>query len=143
MDLGACAAGVFSHELRKKLAFKGGTCLRKAYFPDYRFSEDLDFTAGEPLTDSTFCQSLNRSLEPIYEETGICFGAPEVQQQLFKDRLMGYRFFLPFWGAAHSRHREIPNETRWLNKIKIDISLREEICLPVSRRQLLYIISIF
>ena len=23
----------------------GGTCLRKCYFPDYRFSEDLDFTA--------------------------------------------------------------------------------------------------
>ncbi len=24
--------------------FKGGTCLRKCYFSDYRFSEDLDFT---------------------------------------------------------------------------------------------------
>lgn len=24
--------------------FKGGTCLRKAYFEEYRFSEDLDFT---------------------------------------------------------------------------------------------------
>lgn len=24
--------------------FKGGTCLKKAYFPDYRFSADLDFT---------------------------------------------------------------------------------------------------
>ena len=27
------------------LCFKGGTCLRKCYFGDYRFSEDLDFTA--------------------------------------------------------------------------------------------------
>jgi predicted nucleotidyltransferase component of viral defense system len=27
------------------LVFKGGTCLRKAYFADYRFSEDLDFTS--------------------------------------------------------------------------------------------------
>ena len=25
----------------------GGTCLRKCYFPDYRFSEDLDFTATQ------------------------------------------------------------------------------------------------
>lgn len=28
-----------------KVLFKGGTCLRKCYFGDYRFSEDLDFTA--------------------------------------------------------------------------------------------------
>lgn len=31
--------------LRDTLAFKGGTALRKCYFGDYRFSEDLDFTA--------------------------------------------------------------------------------------------------
>ena len=31
--------------LRESLVFKGGTCLRKAYFPGYRFSEDLDYTS--------------------------------------------------------------------------------------------------
>jgi predicted nucleotidyltransferase component of viral defense system len=31
------------------LRFKGGTCLRKCYFPGYRFSEDLDFTAIRPI----------------------------------------------------------------------------------------------
>ena len=31
--------------LRDKLAFKGGTALKKCYFGNYRFSEDLDFTA--------------------------------------------------------------------------------------------------
>ena len=33
-----------------RLAFKGGTCLKKCYFETYRFSEDLDFTivAGGP-----------------------------------------------------------------------------------------------
>jgi predicted nucleotidyltransferase component of viral defense system len=30
--------------LKEKLIFKGGTALRKIYFPDYRLSEDLDFT---------------------------------------------------------------------------------------------------
>jgi predicted nucleotidyltransferase component of viral defense system len=30
--------------LRNKLLFKGGTALRKIYFPEYRLSEDLDFT---------------------------------------------------------------------------------------------------
>jgi predicted nucleotidyltransferase component of viral defense system len=29
------------------LAFKGGTVLKKVYFRDYRYSEDLDFTLLE------------------------------------------------------------------------------------------------
>ena len=31
-------------KLRTALVFKGGTALKKFYFGDYRFSEDLDFT---------------------------------------------------------------------------------------------------
>ena len=31
--------------LKDSLIFKGGTALKKCYFGDYRFSEDLDFTA--------------------------------------------------------------------------------------------------
>lgn len=37
--------GVAHHEqLREVMVFKGGTALKKIYFEDYRFSEDLDFT---------------------------------------------------------------------------------------------------
>ena len=32
------------------LALKGGTGIRKAYIPDYRFSDDLDFTALHPVS---------------------------------------------------------------------------------------------
>jgi len=37
-------------EPRKILRFKGGTCIRKMYFPHWRYSEDVDFT----LTDANF-----------------------------------------------------------------------------------------
>ncbi len=38
-------SGVAQHEeLSKVIVFKGGTVLKKVYFRDYRFSEDLDFT---------------------------------------------------------------------------------------------------
>ena len=30
--------------LHDLLAFKGGTAIKRMYVPDYRFSEDLDFT---------------------------------------------------------------------------------------------------
>ncbi|MEI2695236.1 MAG: nucleotidyl transferase AbiEii/AbiGii toxin family protein [Saprospiraceae bacterium] len=37
--------GIAKHEqLSKGIVFKGGTVLKKVYFEDYRFSEDLDFT---------------------------------------------------------------------------------------------------
>lgn len=35
----------------KNLVFRGGTCLKKIYFSDYRFSEDLDFLVKEGLRD--------------------------------------------------------------------------------------------
>ncbi|MCP5504950.1 MAG: nucleotidyl transferase AbiEii/AbiGii toxin family protein [Chlamydiales bacterium] len=41
--------GIFEHPvLKSNLIFKGGTALKKGYFGEYRFSEDLDFsTRGE------------------------------------------------------------------------------------------------
>lgn len=45
--------GVAEHEqLKQILVFKGGTVLKKIYFEDYRFSEDLDFTLIDTLLTS-------------------------------------------------------------------------------------------
>ena len=43
--LGWLLAGIGNFPaIRNAWVFKGGTCLRKCYFDNYRFSEDLDFT---------------------------------------------------------------------------------------------------
>jgi predicted nucleotidyltransferase component of viral defense system len=34
--------GLSRSPLREKIVFKGGTALRRCYFSEYRFSEDLD-----------------------------------------------------------------------------------------------------
>lgn len=45
--LGWLLAGIHAHpDLRGAWVFKGGTCLKKCYFDDYRFSEDLEFTTA-------------------------------------------------------------------------------------------------
>ena len=36
--------------LSKSQIFKGGTCLKKCFFENYRFSEDLDFTLTDQET---------------------------------------------------------------------------------------------
>ena len=43
--------------LRDTLVFKGGTALRKCYFGDYRFSEDLDFTAVDAVPTGAAMES--------------------------------------------------------------------------------------
>jgi predicted nucleotidyltransferase component of viral defense system len=47
--------------LRENLVFKGGTCLRKIHFEDYRYSEDMDFTIMEDsiTNDAIFIQFNN------------------------------------------------------------------------------------
>src|SRR6201997_1990700 len=49
-------------DLSTSVAFKGGTALKRCYFGDYRFSEDLDFT----LTETATFDELKARLEPVY-----------------------------------------------------------------------------
>jgi len=62
--------GLSRSPLRDRLAFKGGTALKKCYFGDYRFSEDLDFT----LTEETSWEEIERGLAGVFEETRLDSG---------------------------------------------------------------------
>ncbi len=56
--------GIAENEnLAQALVFKGGTVLKKAYFNDYRFSEDLDFTL---LHDEITNDQIFRWFEEIF-----------------------------------------------------------------------------
>ena len=58
--------------LYNALVFKGGTLLKKAYFEDYRFSEDLDFTLiNENISNEQIRQEFNNLFEFIKEESNI------------------------------------------------------------------------
>jgi predicted nucleotidyltransferase component of viral defense system len=53
--------------------FKGGTCLKKCFFDEYRFSEDLDFTLIDPTQmDKSILKTILKELaEWVYDEAGI------------------------------------------------------------------------
>lgn len=55
--------GLSRAPLRDRLAFKGGTAIKRCYFGDYRFSEDLDFT----LTDEVPFETIRAELEPVFD----------------------------------------------------------------------------
>jgi hypothetical protein len=65
-------AGLYRQSaLAKGLVFKGGTALRKCYFPDYRFSADLDFTLRASLSVPELRFELEAACQAIGEETGL------------------------------------------------------------------------
>jgi uncharacterized protein len=45
--------------LKNLLVFKGGTALRKVYFADWRYSEDLDFTVKHDMQEKEFRNALD------------------------------------------------------------------------------------
>lgn len=65
--------GISKHEhLSKILVFKGGTALKKVYFDDYRFSEDLDFTLmGDDISNEQIFEWFGEAFENISEEANI------------------------------------------------------------------------
>lgn len=72
--LGWILAGISRDEkLSESWLFKGGTCLRKCFFEDYRYSEDLDFTAvgKETVNADVIQKSMERLSDLIFKQTGI------------------------------------------------------------------------
>ncbi|GAB3371509.1 hypothetical protein GCM10027431_20460 [Lysobacter rhizosphaerae] len=55
------------------LVLKGGTCLRKVYVRDARFSADLDFSTNFALDATKFEESLKRCCHDIQGVTGVKF----------------------------------------------------------------------
>ena len=65
--------GISEHaQLKQILVFKGGTVLKKIYYEDYRFSEDLDFTLLETsLSNDQIFDWFGEVFEYVKEEANI------------------------------------------------------------------------
>ncbi|MDI6872638.1 MAG: nucleotidyl transferase AbiEii/AbiGii toxin family protein, partial [Bacillota bacterium] len=57
--------------LLERLVLKGGTCLRKVYFPEWRYSDDLDFTAFRSVELARLVEGLARACSTLRDEAGI------------------------------------------------------------------------
>jgi predicted nucleotidyltransferase component of viral defense system len=100
--LGWILCGLWAQpEVATSWVFKGGTCLRKCYFPGYRFSEDLDFTLTQPLSMEDGRALVFAAAERAKEATGI-----ELTSQPLRAEIMpategdpGYEFRLYYRGS--------------------------------------------
>lgn len=120
-------------ELKKTLIFKGGTCLKKCWFPDYRFSEDLDFTSLNQEFKLTE-EHLNSITSLVGNNAGIPVSIVSLKPLRFNNKLTGYEAIIKFWGADHPRNTVPPPPDRWHTKIKIEIIQYEHLVFDTVLR---------
>ncbi len=103
--------------LRENLIFKGGMVLKKVYFPDYRFSEDLDFTfKGNEFEIDAILSAFNDLIEWVYEESRISLSIKDISQYETGNLNFYIAYRGPLGGAGTKKD------------IKVDISKEELLC---------------
>ena len=137
--LGHIVAGIYHNSyLKDILVFKGGTCLKKCFFENYRFSEDLDFTAIKEIDLKLLRKNFKIVMEQITDHTDILFQQLKLSELNFKNNLMAYRIDVPFWGSNHSGE---PTNRKWTTRVKIEITLFEKLCFKPVIRNLIHSFS--
>ena len=76
------------------LAFKGGTALKRIYFPNYRYSEDLDFTLLEEITPENLLLNLELLLNNLSIKQGFQFIIPPKKTEIRKNSITIYIGFV-------------------------------------------------
>ena len=95
--------------LYDNLVFKGGTVLKKAYFPGYRFSEDLDFTLiDDRISNDTIFSEFGKVFAFVKEEANIFLQASDIQEYKNRESINFYISYVgPLGGAPGSKDLKI------------------------------------
>jgi hypothetical protein len=117
--------GLSRSPVREVLIFKGGTALKRCYFGDYRFSEDLDFTLDEPREFATILRGLEDVYADVQRMSGIVFRFARDDRRSHQN---SHTFYINHDG---------PLAATSLREIKVDVTIRERLVRPVEDRPVL------
>ncbi|HEU4401826.1 MAG TPA: nucleotidyl transferase AbiEii/AbiGii toxin family protein [Candidatus Polarisedimenticolia bacterium] len=127
-------AGIMQVEvLRDSLVFKGGTALKKCYFGDYRFSEDLDFTGVESVPTGTAmeaavkeaCVRAVQLLDPYAPVEILCERHTERDPHPGSQEAFDIRARFPWHRQPHTR-------------VMVEVALDEPLLRPPSWRSVFH-----
>lgn len=119
--------------LRDTIVFKGGTALKKCYFGDYRFSEDLDFSGleGAPTGDA---------MEQAVRD--VCTAAAKLLDEYAPVELVCERYIEsrphPRGQEAFAIRARLPWQRQPQTRVMVEITMDERILRPASRRKVLH-----
>jgi uncharacterized protein len=113
-----------------KMAFKGGTGIRKAYIKNYRFSDDLDFTLLEKTDFKDLTNKIKKATQNAKNASGISF-LDDIKSEEVKN---GYVINIYF---------RILRLTGYPSKIKMDITKKENeiIIKPTQKKNIIHLYS--
>ena len=119
--------------LRDTLAFKGGTALRKCYFGDYRFSEDLDFSAMEGCPKDEGMERLVKEACEAAERLLDEHVPVEISSQRYTEREPH-----PGGQEAFTIRARFPWQSRLQTRITIEITMDELVLLTTEGRHVIH-----
>jgi predicted nucleotidyltransferase component of viral defense system len=119
--------------LRDTMVFKGGTALKKCYFGQYRFSEDLDFSAigdaptGEPMEEAIqeACFVAGRLVEEYAPVQIECERYTERDPHPGGQEAFTIRARLPWQRRAHTR-------------VMVETAMDERVLGPIEKRPVIH-----
>ncbi len=112
--------GMSATPLRDILVFKGGTAIKKCYIPDYRFSEDLDFTLREETPFEVIQGHLDEAFRRTEEGSGVKIRFSRYDRHSHEN---SHTFYLAYEGPLPSAAGK---------EVKVDITIRERIVFPAA-----------
>lgn len=119
--------------LQDALAFKGGTALKKCYFGDYRFSEDIDFSGVENVPTG---EAMERAIHEA------CGTAMDLLNEYAPVEIVSNRYIEqephPGGQEAFLIHARLPWQNRPQTRVKIEITLDEDVLKPVNKRPVIH-----
>lgn len=104
--------GISATSLRDILVFKGGTAIKKCYIPDYRFSEDLDFTLREETPFEVIQGHLDEAFRRTEEASGVKIRFSRYDRHSHEN---SHTFYLAYEGP-------LPGAAG--KEVKVDITIR-------------------
>ncbi|MCP5492753.1 MAG: nucleotidyl transferase AbiEii/AbiGii toxin family protein [Chlamydiales bacterium] len=120
-------------QLKNHLVFKGGTSLKKCYFGDYRFSEDLDFTAKHGAPKGAQLEKALRN---------VCLHTASLMNAIANIKLDFKRYQEkaphPNYQEAFIIRAQYPWQNEPLTKIMIEVTFSEKILTPPVNKKILH-----
>jgi len=116
--------------ISNNLAFKGGTALRKCYFCDYRFSEDLDFTILKRFDKLNLDAVFSSVVDYASQESGCDFKLVSFNKIREVKNEEAYEVKISFRGPS--------NPMNMIPIIKVDITEYEQVMVDPKIKEIIH-----
>ena len=113
------------------LLFKGGTALKKYYYPEWRFSEDLDFTSKSALKPKEVKSIFQEAVDKVGKLFGLSMRIMEYSQYpKTGDDLVSTQFKLGYDGPLRKSSGQ-------KNNVRVDIAIEEKLISEPVKKNIL------